>query len=186
MKMKRGLAFLLLITTWAFGFAGDSLPKSKQTDLGLFINAQDAYERWKTNPEKVKVLDVRTVGEYVYVGHAPMAVNVPLVFLDEKYEKEGSKYKSNKNEKFVEIVDSHFSKTDTIYVMCRSGGRSARATNLLAKHGFKFVYTVIDGFEGDTVKDENSYLKGKRAVNGWKNSSAPWTYKLENDKVYKN
>lgn len=183
--MKRYLSLLIIGTIWALSFADDSLPKSKQTELGLYVKAQGAYERWKAYPDKIKILDVRTVGEYVYVGHAPMAKNIPLVFLDEEFDMGGNKYNSVQNENFVKNVESVYAKTDTIFIMCRSGGRSARAVNLLAENGFKYAYTIIDGFEGDTVKDENSYLKGKRIVNGWKNSSAPWTYELDKDLVYK-
>ena len=45
---------------------------------------------------------------------------------------------------------------DTIVAMCRSGGRSAFAINMLAKAGFVNVYNIIDGFEGDTVDDPES------------------------------
>ena len=140
--------------------------------MGLYINSQNAYERWKANPEKVKILDVRTIGEYAFVGHAPMAINVPFLFLDGSYDLDGNKFNMSPNENFVKDVESRFAKTDTIFVTCRSGGRSARATNLLAKNGYKFVYSIFDGFEGDAVKDAGSYLKGKRVLNGWKNSSA--------------
>lgn len=33
--------------------------------------------------------------------------------------------------------------------MCRSGGRSAAAVNLLAGAGFTNVYNITDGMEGD-------------------------------------
>ena len=68
--------------------------------------------------------------------------------------------------------------------MCRSGGRSAFAVNMLSKAGFKNVYNIIDGFEGDKVKNPNSYFNGKRLVNGWKNSGAPWTYDLDPKLMY--
>jgi rhodanese-related sulfurtransferase len=68
--------------------------------------------------------------------------------------------------------------------MCRSGGRSAYAVNLLAKTGFKNVYSIVDGFEGDKLDIEGSYYKGKRLVNGWKNSGAPWTYQLDSELLY--
>ena len=67
---------------------------------------------------------------------------------------------------------------------CRSGDRSARAVNLLAEAGFKKAYTVIDGFEGDTVRDPQSPFNGKRVKNGWKNSGIPWTYEIELELVY--
>ena len=82
------------------------------------------------------------------------------------------------NEHFVAEVQKVFAKTDTIYVMCRSGSRSAKSVNLLAKAGYSKVYNIIDGFEGDS--DD----QGKRTVNGWKNSGAPWTYKLDANLMY--
>jgi rhodanese-related sulfurtransferase len=60
--------------------------------------------------------------------------------------------------------------------MCRSGGRSTRAVNVLANVGFVNVYNIIDGMEGDKVDDPGSVYRGKRMKNGWKNSGSPWTY----------
>jgi hypothetical protein len=62
--------------------------------------------------------------------------------------------------------------------MCRSGGRSAKAVDALAKAGFTKAHNIIDGFEGDKVEDPESVHHGKRMRNGWKNS-APWTYHLD-------
>ena len=69
-------------------------------------------------------------------------------------------------------------------IMCRSGARSAVSVNKLAKAGFKNVYNITDGFEGDKLKVPGSYNNGKRLVNGWKNSGAPWTYKLDPKLAY--
>jgi rhodanese-related sulfurtransferase len=157
----------------------------KQTSLGLYITAQEAYEAWQKNPEQVKIVDVRTVGEYVFVGHAPMAVNIPLLILEPEKAYYAKKPQLPLNAKFVEEVGKRYKKTDTLMVICRSGGRSAVAANILAKAGYKNAYTVIDGFEGDKLKVEGSYNNGKRVVNGWKNSGAPWTYDLDPALVYR-
>lgn len=84
---------------------------------------------------------------------------------------------------FVARVKEVVKPNDTILVVCRSGGRSAIAVNLLAKAGFKHVYNITDGMEGDAVKDPNSVFVGQRLVNGWKNSGCPWTYKLTPDRM---
>ena len=55
-------------------------------------------------------------------------------------------------------------------------------TNALAAAGFTRVWTVIDGFEGDTAKDGER--KGQRVVNGWKNANPSWSYKLLKDQMY--
>ena len=41
------------------------------------------------------------------------------------------------------------------------------------------VYSIVDGMEGDEVKDSNRPDVGKRAINGWKNSGLPRTYALD-------
>jgi len=66
--------------------------------------------------------------------------------------------------------------------MCRSGTRSSKAANLLYRLEYTKAYTVVDGFEGDKVKD--GPRKGQRLVNGWKNANLPWSYKPSEQKVY--
>ncbi len=88
------------------------------------------------------------------------------------------------NHNFVSEVKKRFKTSDTIFVMCRSGVRSAMAINMLAKAGFKKLYNITDGFEGDTLKISGSYNNGRRLVNGWKNSGAPWLYKLNSKLMY--
>ena len=80
---------------------------------------------------------------------------------------------------FVARVQTVAKPGDTVLVMCRSGGRSALAVNLLAKAGYTNVFNITDGVEGDDVKDPNSVYKGQRLVNGWKNSGVPWTYHID-------
>ncbi len=179
----------LLVPLLVIGFtsaagAKMSVPAGKQTSLGLYLNARQAWERWSTDPDAVHILDVRTTAEYVFVGHAPMAVNIPLRFLDDKLNPMTLHPAMPLNDHFIADVEKRFKKTDTIFVMCRSGGRSKAAVDLMAKAGFEKVYNIIDGFEGDVLKDSDSYMNGKRVLNGWKNSGAPWTYELKRDLVY--
>lgn len=84
---------------------------------------------------------------------------------------------------FIERVQSVLKPGDTILALCRSGGRSAIAANMLAKAGFTNVYNIIDGMEGDLVKDLDSLYVGQRMHSGWKNSGVPWTYDLTPDKL---
>ncbi len=87
------------------------------------------------------------------------------------------------NPDFVSLVQEVAKPTDTLLVMCRSGGRSAMAVNKLAAGGFKNVYNIIDGMEGDKVKDPESVFDGKRMKNGWKNSGLPWVYAIDPEKI---
>jgi rhodanese-related sulfurtransferase len=175
----------VLICLAVNAMANPTVPARKQTSLGLYITAQEAYAAWQKNPEEVKIVDVRTVGEYVFVGHAPMAVNIPLLFLDSEKAYYEKKPQLPFNANFVGEVAKRYKKTDTLMVICRSGGRSAIAANILAKAGYTNAYTVVDGFEGDKLKVEGSYNEGKRVINGWKNSGAPWTYDMDPALVYR-
>jgi rhodanese-related sulfurtransferase len=152
--------------------------EEKLTSLGLYVTAREAFEMWKADPERIKVLDVRTFEEYVLIGHAEMAVNVPLAFPSYKWDANKGNYSVVINSDFIAQVKERFNPDDTILVMCRSGGRSAMAVNALAKAGFTKVHNIIDGFEGDKVEDPESIYHGMRMRNGWKNA-VPWTYRLD-------
>ena len=156
--------------------------KSKQTTLGLYVTAAQAYEIWKAAPDKIKVIDVRTPEEFAFVGHPEMAWNIPVAFVT--YQSKGGKfeYGHRMNSAFVAQVQAIARPTDTLLLTCRSGGRSAMAVNQLAAAGFTHAYNIIDGVEGDLVKDPDSVYNGKRMKNGWKNS-APWVYSVDPEKV---
>ena len=65
-----------------------------------------------------------------------------------------------------------------------SFGRSRRDSGkCLAKAGFKNVYNIIDGMEGDLVTDPANVYFGKRMKNGWKNSGVPWTYDVNPEQM---
>jgi rhodanese-related sulfurtransferase len=84
---------------------------------------------------------------------------------------------------FPSRVSEVAKKDDTLMVMCRSGGRSAIAANFLAKAGFKNVYNIIDGMEGDANADSDSVAQAQPLKDGWKNSGCPWTKKLTPDQM---
>ena len=161
-----------------------SVTKEKQTALGLYVTAKEAYAMWQKNPNEIKLLDCRTPEEYVMVGHAPMAHNVPVRFFTYQFDFAKNNYVMKENPDFISEVKKRLKVTDTGLVMCRSGSRSAASVNKLAEAGFKKAYNVVDGFEGDPVKDPESSFDGKYLKNGWKNSGAPWTYALDPKLVY--
>jgi rhodanese-related sulfurtransferase len=162
--------------------AGSEVPKAKQTSLGLYVTAAQAYDMWKAAPDKVKVIDVRTPEEFAFVGHPEMAWNIPLAFVTYERKDGTFKYAPKPNTAFVAQVREIAKPTDVLLLTCRSGGRGAMAVNQLAADGFTNAYNIVDGIEGDLVKDPQSVFNGKRMVNGWKNS-APWVYDIDPEKV---
>ncbi len=165
------------------------LSKKKQTELGMYMTAKQAYDHMQKHPDKSLFLDVRTPSELNYLGATSvMDAHVPTVFMDRsQWNDKKRRYKRIKNENFVNDVEARLkqkglTKSDTVILMCRSGKRSATAVNILAKKGYTKVYSVVDGYEGD--KSKTAPNKGKRTVNGWKNSGLPWTYILDRDLMH--
>ena len=134
-------------------------PKNKQTTLGLYVDAAQAYEMWKADPEKVKIIDVRTPEEYGFIGHPDTAWNIPLAFVTYQRKDGVTKYGPKWNADFVAEVKKIAGPTDTLLLMCRSGDRSAMAVNQLAAAGLNNAYTITDGFEESTIPAASSMAK---------------------------
>lgn len=166
----------------AFVEAELQVSAGKKTTLELYVSAAEAYGKWKAAPDKVTIIDVRTPEEYAFIGHPEMALNIPFAFVTYQRKNGITEYGPKMNSDFVAEVEKVAGKTDTLLLMCRSGDRSAMAVNMLAKAGFTNAYTIVDGFEGDKVKDPGSVFLGMRMKNGWKNS-APWTYSIDPEKI---
>ncbi len=119
------------------------------------------------------IVDVRSVAEYVWVGHPDNAFSVPLAFWDDL------KRALVPNSGFVEDLKARFKPEDTLLFLCRGGGRSRRAAEAARTAGFLKVFNIQDGFEGGA--DE----QGHRTVSGWKNSGLPYTYQVDSALAYK-
>lgn len=161
----------------------EQIPKKKQTVLGLYVTSAEAYEKWRAAPDEVKLLDVRTPEEFLFVGHPEMARCIPLGFQSYRWDDKKGYFDMDVNPDFVAQVQEWFDPGETILLMCRSGGRSAMAANLLVQAGYTDVWNITDGMEGDLVKDPESPDDGKRMKNGWKNSGAPWTYEVDPERM---
>ena len=160
-----------------------NLPEGKQTVLGLYVTAKEAYEKWKAEPEKVKIIDVRTPEEFLFVGVPTMAWKIPVAAQSYEWDAEKKQFLMKPLMDFAARVQTVAKPGETIMVMCRSGGRSAIAANFLAKAGFKNVYNIIDGMEGDVNADSESVAQAQPLRDGWKNSGCPWTKKLAPERM---
>jgi rhodanese-related sulfurtransferase len=160
-----------------------TLPKEKQTVLGLYVTSREAYAKWKAQPETVKIVDVRTPEEYLFVGYPTIAWKVPVATQSYEWDAEKKQFPMKLLPDFVTRMSDVAKPDDTLMVMCRSGGRSAIAVNLLAKAGYKHVYNIIDGMEGDANADSASVVQGQPLNSGWKNSGCPWTKKLTPERM---
>jgi rhodanese-related sulfurtransferase len=161
-----------------------TLPKGKQTPLGLYLTPADAAAALAADPGIV-FIDVRDPIEVSFVGHPePADANVPVATFTHVFDPKKGDYAPKPNPAFAQQVDALMTRlgktrSDPVFVMCRSGGRSAKAAEALAKAGYTNVWSLVEGFEGDMDK-----ATGRRTVNGWKNAGLPWTYALDAATAY--
>ncbi|WP_108882824.1 rhodanese-like domain-containing protein [Anderseniella sp. Alg231-50] len=125
------------------------------------VNPQEAFEQLSSNNNAV-MIDVRTRAEWAFVG-VPAVERMATISWQQ--------FPSMQvNEEFVATVkEAGIGKDADIYLICRSGSRSAAAASLLTEAGFATCYNVAEGFEGDL--DESRH-RGK--TNGWKARGLPW------------
>jgi rhodanese-related sulfurtransferase len=131
------------------------------------------------------LIDVRTHEETLFNGVAsPMHRHIPYVIadFDHSYDTERERYRLEPNPYFPRSVDEllaemKLDREATIILYCSVGERSARAANLLIQSGFKSVYSMVEGFEGDPASGIGA---------GWKAAGLPWTQRLRRDQAYKN
>lgn len=110
--------------------------------MGLFRKrgyttiTESQFQKMLSN-NNILILDVRSSGEYKK-GHIPNAKNLPVDTLSSK----------------LSTLNSY--KDSEIVVYCASGGRGARACDILSKNGFNKVYNLIGGvssYEGKLTKN---------------------------------
>ncbi|MEA2108857.1 MAG: rhodanese-like domain-containing protein [Pseudomonadota bacterium] len=178
---------------------------AKDSCLAEDINSLQAYDMVTNAKEGTTfLLDVRTPEEYQLIGHAPMAYNIPVMFLSDEFVAKGGQFRGKKvtktryqyylNPDFVAEVAKKFKKTDTLLVTCRSGNRSVPAVNLLVKNGFTNVYNIRDGVEGGKfygqgenkalMKKYSTFYGHRNHVEGWKFYGLPYTYHMNPKYIY--
>lgn len=169
----------------AFGMLAERVPPAKRTELGLYLSAADAAQMAKEYPAEVLFLDIRTREEVAFLGMPTIAdANVPFMVMNPfgEWDERRNTYAMEVNSTFgtevaVRLAQKGLDQSAPVLLICRSGDRSAKAANYLAQLGYKAVYSVIDGYEGDIGSD------GRRSVNGWKNEGLPWNYRLDKAKM---
>lgn len=100
----------------------DSAPVSSAAGEIKQITVADAKQA--VDAKDVQFIDVRTPGEYSG-GHAPKASNFPL-----------------------DVLESDLTKLDKnkpVYVICQTGRRSQKGSEILQKAGFTQIYNINGG-----------------------------------------
>jgi len=157
---------------------------TKPDNTGLYMTPAKAYQMWRAIPDRVQILDVRTTGEYIFVGHAPMARNIPYQNLTGQWDARASKVVMEPNPDFLPAVRRAYRPEDTILVMCRSGRRGMAAVAAMQTAGFRKALNIDGGFEGEAGKPCDCPSSVQLIKPGWKTLRQPWTYDLDPNLMY--
>ncbi len=121
---------------------------------------QQAHEFVRDNPEALFV-DCRSDAEYFFVGHALGAMHVAW------YDAPDWDFNPHFVADVKKLAGHSFERP--IVLICRSGKRSVEAGDALERAGFKQVYNVLHGFEGDLNAERQ-----RGSTNGWRFEGLPW------------
>lgn len=103
-------------------------------------------------------LDVRTSQEF-QSGHPKGAVNIPIFIVSPA----GREFNPN----FLALVKEKFAGNTKLVVGCQSGGRSAKACEILKSEGYADLFNVAGSFGGGVHAETGEY------VTGWKDEGLP-------------
>lgn len=131
------------------------------------LTPEQAWKMLEDDPRAL-LIDVRSNMEFLFVGHPKGAIHVswidePEWTINPHFAVEVRKVLLGG----VSCVDA--SGCAPILLICRSGKRSLEAGKVLLQQGFKEVYNVQGGFEGDLDETHR-----RSTVNGWRFHGLPW------------
>lgn len=131
------------------------------------VNPGAAWDMLQQDPEAI-LLDVRSRMEHEYVGRPTMAILVP--WQEPPDWKVDPGFVQKVRERLAELRGAEASLEEIpLLAMCRSGQRSMAAGRALADAGFRRVFNIAEGFEGQ--RDAEGH---RSTVNGWRFRGLPW------------
>lgn len=109
------------------------------------------------------LVDVRSAEERKFVGHVPGSLHVAWA----------TGTALTRNPRFVRELEARLAKDGgkdaVVLLLCRSGKRSVLAAEAAAAAGFRHVFNVLEGFEGEI--DERQQ---RGSSDGWRFHGLPW------------
>ena len=126
---------------------------------GAYTGAVTPPEAWRLYKEGyARLVDVRTAPEVRYVGCVPGVLQA---------EWHGSD--PGQVERFLHDLRAVAQPEETVLLLCRSGVRSHHAARVAREAGYRNVFNVLEGFEGQR---NHSHQRG--FIDGWRSHGLPW------------
>lgn len=133
------------------------------------VSVSEVWKRLQSDPDTL-LIDVRTRSEWAFVGLPDLAsLGKPVLTI------EWQTFPDNQiNPEFgdrlgAEIQRLGVNENTTLFFICRSGGRSRMAAELMAASGYRRCFNVAEGFEGKLDADRH-----RGTLSGWKAAGLPW------------
>ena len=147
----------------------DLLPRSGTSKMAsgvAFITASAAW-RWLQSDSTIRLIDIRSTPEFLFVGHPVGAVHVP--YIDEPDWEPNPCFTARVRDLLPVVAEQKVKREDLIFLIWRSGERSKAAGQVLIEAGVDNVFSIIDGFEGPL--NEHAHRSG---ISGWRYDGLPW------------
>lgn len=134
---------------------------ARAADEGLpYAGGMTPAEAWElVSAGEAVLVDVRSGEERKFVGHVPESLFIPWA----------TGTSLTRNPRFVRDLESKTGKDAVVLLLCRSGKRSALAAEAAARAGFRHVFNIREGFEGDLDDQQR-----RGSFNGWRHAGLPW------------
>ncbi len=131
------------------------------------ISCKQAWEITQNDPRAL-IIDCRSSMEYLFVGHPKGAVHIP--WIDEPDWDINPHFVADVRKLLLGGITctSHDGYVPVILI-CRSGKRSVDAGKVLIEAGFRQVYSIDEGFEGELDNDHH-----RSSIGGWRYHDLPW------------
>ena len=133
------------------------------------VGVRDVWNRLQSDREAV-LIDVRTRAEWAYVGLPDITSLGKQALLLEWQTFPDNRIDPGFASKLTEILDrAGVEKSAELFFICRSGGRSRMAAEVMAAAGYTRCRNVTEGFEGPLDR-----FRHRGRVSGWKVAGLPW------------
>ena len=133
------------------------------------VSVADTWDRLKGDSRAVLV-DVRTNAEWAFVGIPDLSALGKRVVAVEWQTFPDSRVDPDFAARLKSALGTTgANKDDEVFFICRSGGRSRMAAEVMTAEGFRRCRNVADGFEGPLDADRHRGRAG-----GWKAAGLAW------------
>jgi rhodanese-related sulfurtransferase len=133
------------------------------------VSSKETWDRLQGNA-RAQLVDVRTRAEWTFVGLPDLApIGKRILTLEWQTFPDSRVDPDFANRLTAALEAAGASKDDEIFFICRSGGRSRMAAEVMAEAGFRQCRNVADGFEGPLDSERHRGQSG-----GWKAAGLAW------------